>query len=390
VHSIRELYKIGPGPSSSHTIGPCLATRKFLESGNFDYLVVTLYGSLSLTGKGHLTDKIIIDTSSVETKVCFNYTDVKPHCNTMTFSGYFKGKLTKSAEVYSIGGGSIRFKGAEETITDCIYDYHSLIEIKDCCLRHKKRIYEYVLRKEKDGILEYMSNIYDVMMSSIDDGLSKQGVLPGTLEVKRKAKEIYMNSNDNRGKCLAYAYAVAEENACGHMIVTSPTCGAAGVLPAVVRYSEEELHISKDKVLKGLLTAGLFGNLVKHNASISGAECGCQAEIGTATVMASAYLSEVLDLDLNIMECAAEISLEHSLGLTCDPVNGYVQIPCIERNSLAALRAIDAVKLSKLTSGTSNKISFDLCVLTMLETGKDLNEGYRETALSGLAKHFNW
>lgn len=390
MHSIRELYKIGPGPSSSHTMGPAKATTEFLSRGNFDELVVTLYGSLSLTGKGHLTDKIIIDTSTVKTRVEFNLLTKKPHVNTMVFEGYLNGVLQETMEVYSVGGGSIRIKGEEKETSEKIYQMHSFIEIKDFCKRHKKRIYEYVLRAEGPSIYKYMNEIYDVMMESIDDGLNKTGLLPGTLEVKRKANQIYSNSLNNRNKCLAYAYAVAEENACGHLVVTSPTCGAAGVLPAVVRYSEEELEISKETVLNGLLTAGLFGNLVKFNASISGAECGCQAEIGTATVMAAAYLSEVLGKDLNEMESSAEISLEHSLGLTCDPVSGYVQIPCIERNSLAALRAIDAVGLACLTNGMNNKISFDLCVLTMLETGKDLNEGYRETARSGLAKHFNW
>lgn len=390
MHSIKELYKIGPGPSSSHTIGPANATTNFLRNNHFDKLVVTLYGSLSLTGRGHLTDQIIIKTSTVPTEVVFNITEKKPHPNTMVFDGYIKNNVVKSTEVYSIGGGSVRIKGETSKRIENTYNLNSLIEIKDYCLRKKKRIYEYVLEMEQSNIKTYINKIYEVMMNSVASGLNKDGVLPGSLEVKRKAKLIYNNSKDNRDRCLAYAYAVAEENACGVNIVTSPTCGASGVLPAVVRYSQEELGIDKDTVLKGLLTAGLFGNLVKFNASISGAECGCQAEIGTATVMSAVYLCEVCGEGLNVMESAAEISMEHSLGLTCDPVNGYVQIPCIERNSLAALRAIDAHKLACLTGGTNNKISFDLCTLTMLETGKDLKEGYRETACCGLAKHFNW
>lgn len=387
--TIKELYKIGPGPSSSHTIGPKKALEYFLTLGEFDYIIITLYGSLAFTGKGHLTDKVLKQSTNIKTRINFDYLTKKPHPNTLLFEGYKNKELLNKIEVYSVGGGNIKIKDHEFKESADIYPLHTFKEIKTYCRQHNIRLSEYVRLYEDKSIDEFIHQILNVMLKSIDSGLSKTGVLPGCLEVRRRANTILNNSKNARQKALAYAYAVAEENASGMNIVTAPTCGASGVLPAVIKYSIDEYNVSLSKIIDGMLVASLIGNLIKTNASVSGAECGCQAEIGSATSMASAYLAEVLDMGLNEIEAAAEMSLEHFLGLTCDPVKGYVQIPCIERNALAATRAIDSVELTSLFNAIDSKVNFDICVLTMLETGKDLNEGYRETAIKGLAKNYS-
>ncbi|MGM9971741.1 MAG: L-serine ammonia-lyase, iron-sulfur-dependent, subunit alpha [Anaeroplasmataceae bacterium] len=395
MYSLRELYKIGHGPSSSHTMGPAYAVEKFKERyPDCQNAKVILKGSLALTGRGHLTDKVIIDTFyPIPCEVSF---DIKsediPHPNTMDIYGY-NDENTYFMQVYSIGGGSIRIEGEAEELSKEIYPLNKLKDIKEYCNDYKIRFYEYVDMIEDEKFNSYMEDIYNVLYDSVERGLNTRGHLPGNLHIKRKANYLlYQNFKDDlseirRHKLVAYAYAVSEENASGGLVVTAPTCGSAGVLPACMRYAIDSGY-SKEDIINALKTAGLIGNLVKKNASISGAEAGCQAEIGTACAMSAAFLVELYGGSLSCIESASEIALEHHLGLTCDPVDGYVQIPCIERNAVAALRALDASKLASYLNNDDSKISFDLVVETMLDTGKDLKSLYRETSKGGLAKKF--
>ena len=395
MYSLKELFKIGHGPSSSHTMGPAYAVEIFKKKyPNCDHVNCILKGSLALTGKGHLTDKVIKDTfSPILCDITFDMNTLDlPHPNTMDIYGY-EGDKTYFMRVYSIGGGSVRIEGEEESLSKEIYPLNKLKDIKEYCNDYKKRFYEYVDMIEGEEINSYMENIYNVLYDSVERGLNTKGYLPGSLHIKRKANYLlYQNYKDDiseikRHKLVAYAYAVSEENASGGLVVTAPTCGSAGVLPACMCYAIDSGYSKKD-IINALKTAGLIGNLVKKNASISGAEAGCQAEIGTACAMSSAFLAELNGYSLSCIESAAEIALEHHLGLTCDPVDGYVQIPCIERNAVAALRALDASKLASYLNNDDSKISFDLVVETMLDTGKDLKSLYRETSKGGLAKKF--
>lgn len=397
MYSIKELYKVGNGPSSSHTIGPLEASKEFIRRNpNCDFIAVKLYGSLALTGKGHLTDYIIEKTlMPVSSRVEFDTDYLPPHPNTMDFIGYRDKEKIAEMRVYSVGGGAIEVEGDLKRVLDHIYPLNKFKDISQYCKDYKLRLYEYVDRIEGPGFTEYMEHIYTVMEESINRGLNTTGVIPGKLQIKRKANYLYFqNSKEKdpteiaRRKTVAYAYAVSEENASGGELVTAPTCGAAGVLPACMRYAEYLNRYSHDEIINALKTAGLIGNLVKQNASISGAEAGCQAEVGTACSMAAAFLAELSGGTIDQIESASEIALEHHLGLTCDPIDGYVQIPCIERNAVAALRAIDAAKLSSYLNNSDSKISFDLVVETMLDTGKDLSYRYRETSEGGLAKNY--
>lgn len=397
MYSIKELYKVGNGPSSSHTIGPLEASKEFIKRNpDCDYILVKLYGSLALTGKGHLTDYIIEKTlMPVSSRVEFDVNYLPPHPNTMDFIGYRDKEKIAEMRVYSVGGGAIEIEGDPKRVLDHIYPLNKFKDISQYCKDYKLRLYEYVDRIEGPGFTEYMEHIYTVMEECINRGLNTTGVLPGKLQIKRKANYLYFqNSKEKdpteiaRRKTVAYAYAVSEENASGGELVTAPTCGAAGVLPACMRYAEYLNLYSHDEIINALKTAGLIGNLVKQNASISGAEAGCQAEVGTACSMAAAFLAELSGGTIDQIESASEIALEHHLGLTCDPIEGYVQIPCIERNAVAALRAIDAAKLSSYLNNSDSKISFDLVVETMLDTGKDLSYRYRETSEGGLAKNY--
>ena len=395
MHSLKELYKIGNGPSSSHTMGPKNATLIFNERfKNIDFAKVILYGSLAMTGKGHLTNKVIDETLAMDHEIVFNYYDLPPHPNTIDFIAYVDNEIVGKMRVYSVGGGSIEIEGEPRNKSFDIYQENTLFSIKEYCQNNNLSLAEYVYKREGKDFKKYLDKIYNQMLDTINIGLSKDGELQGKLHIKRKAKMLYekkiLENNDDMYVRLlySYAYAVAEENADGGVIVTAPTCGSCGVLPAVLRYSLEHDKVSKTEAINGLAVAGLIGNLVKSNASISGAEAGCQAEIGTACAMAAAYYSYVRGANLNHIEQSAEIALEHHLGLTCDPIMGYVQIPCIERNAVAAIRAIDAFKLSNLLYSDDSKISFDLVVKTMLETGKDIENKYRETSKGGLAKYF--
>ena len=390
MESIRELYKIGNGPSSSHTMGPKKAVEDFLSMyGYATYVKVTLYGSLAMTGKGHLTDYIIDHTlGDLPHDVVFDKETVCEHPNTMRIEAQVLGETV--TEVYhSVGGGSIERVGALPDPATEVYPHGTLTDIKAFCDANGLDFCGYVMRYEGSGIRAFLATVAETMDAAVNRGLRAQGKLPGKLMIDRKAPRMYRAATDLRAKLYAYAYAVSEENACGETIVCAPTCGSSGVLPAVVRYSAEQLGLSMDAIVDGLAVAGLIGNLVKHNASISGAEAGCQAEVGTACAMAAAYYAYVRGMSNRHIEQAAEIALEHHLGLTCDPIFGYVQIPCIERNAVAAMRAVDAYDLASLLMPDDEKITFDMVCHTMLETGKDLTSLYRETAKGGLAKLYN-
>lgn len=396
MYSIKELFKVGNGPSSSHTIGPLKASREFVKRyPDCDFIDVTLYGSLALTGKGHLTDYIVEKgLANIPNKIAFDPLSDVPHPNTMKFVGH-KGDETYEMVVYSVGGGAIKIEGDDEKALERYYELTTFDDIVKFCKEYKYTLTEYIDMCEDDDFNEYMENIYNVMLAAIDRGLNTTGLIPGKLEIKRKAHYIYNQKSKEtdlseiaRRKVVAYAYAVAEENASGGEIVTSPTCGAAGVLPACLKYAIDMNKYTHEEIINALKVAGLIGNLVKHNGSISGAEAGCQAEIGTACSMAATFLVSLKLTTFEHIESAAEIALEHHLGLTCDPIDGYVQIPCIERNAVAALRAIDAAKLSTYLNNSDSKISFDVVVKTMLQTGKDLHASYRETSEGGLAKHY--
>ncbi len=395
MESLRELYKIGRGPSSSHTIGPeraCLIFKD--EYPEADTFKAVLYGSLSKTGKGHGTDEVIRKTFlPIPCEVEFDFdTEDLPHPNTMDLIALSNGAEIGKTRVLSVGGGSIAFDGMEIKKPDRIYKLSTFSDIKEYCEDEGKRIWEYALENEDAEFEDYMNGIWEAMKSSIKAGISDKGILPGGLDVHKKAKSLYNSQHidespqtrENRLVC-SYAFAVGEQNASGERIVTAPTCGAAGVVPAVLYYYQKNHGLEDSKIVHALITAGIIGNIVKTNASISGAECGCQAEVGTACAMAAAALAELFGFSIDKIEYAAEIAIEHHLGLTCDPICGLVQIPCIERNAVAAMRAINAVSLASFLWET-RKISLDEVVHTMKETGLDLKASYRETSEGGLAK----
>ncbi len=392
--SLVELYKIGRGPSSSHTIGPERACLRFKAEHPAECYRAVLYGSLSKTGKGHGTDYVIKQTFlPAKCDVDFDFdTECTVHPNTMDLIAISGEKDIAKQRFYSVGGGSIVADGETLAQSEMIYPLDTFKDIADHCRKKGIRIWEYAFEIEGDGFYAHMEKIWEAMKHSIEAGLVDDGILPGGLGVHKKAKQLYNTHNEaensetreNRLVC-AYAFAVGEQNAAGQHIVTAPTCGAAGVLPAVMLYHQQKKGASNDDIIKALTTAGIIGNLIKHNASISGAECGCQAEIGSACSMAAAALAELYGMDLDKIEYAAEIALEHHLGLTCDPICGLVQIPCIERNAVAAMRAINAANLSDLLFDT-RKISFDKVVIAMKETGDDMSPAYKETSEAGLAK----
>ena len=392
MYSLKELYRIGKGPSSSHTIGPERACKLFLaKNPTADAFVVRLYGSLAKTGDGHGTGKVI---ESALKNVTIEYDEETEciHPNTMDLIAYMGTSKLSEMRVYSVGGGAIRIEGEESEEGKEVYPLSTLTEIRAYCEEKGMRLYDYVFECEGEGLRSYLLDVWKTMQAAVSRGVKQTGILPGGLEVERRAKTLFDGIVENEGAEIrenrlvcAYAFAVSEENAAGGTIVTAPTCGACGVLPAVLSYSQEKKGYTDEEIVNALATAGLIGNLIKTNASISGAECGCQAEIGSACCMATAALAELRGLSLGQIEYAAEVAMEHHLGLTCDPICGLVQIPCIERNAVAAMRAINAASLAYFLSD-SRKISFDLVVKTMYETGKDLHRSYRETAEGGLAK----
>ena len=392
--SIRDIYKIGKGPSSSHTMGPAKAMSIYSsEHPEAESFEVILYGSLADTGEGHGTDKAIEMVAGKLVKIIINKEDRDlPHENTMDIFSIVKGERTSPMRVMSVGGGDIKIEGREDSPLDEIYPENSFAEISEYCKKHNMRLSDYVIMREGEDILTFLYTVWETMEGAIHDGLTTSGILPGGLEVERKAQHLFNQrhidesptTRENRIVC-AYAYAVSEQNADNGTIVTAPTCGACAVLPSVLKYMQEKHGFKDIQIFKALAVAGLIGTLVKKNASISGAECGCQAEIGTACSMASAALGELFEMGIDQIEYSAEIAFEHHLGLTCDPICGLVQIPCIERNAVAAMRAINAVSLANFLSG-SRKISLDMVIQTMYETGKDLSHHYRETSIGGLAK----
>ncbi len=394
MQSLKELYKIGRGPSSSHTIGPERVCKIFKERfSDADEFKIILYGSLALTGKGHGTDVVCKKTlSPIKTTVIFDDVTEKQHPNTIELYAYENGKELGFLRAYSIGGGTIQIENEPSNKPIEIYDFSTFSDIAEYCKERNKRIYEYVEEVEGIKIREFIADIWAQMKSTIKSGLSKQGTLPGGLNVERKARQLYLSNHidessetkENRLVC-AYAFATCEENASGETMVTAPTCGASGILPAVLYYYQQKRKFTDDEIINALETAGIIGLLIKTNASISGAECGCQAEVGSACSMAAAGLAELFSMSIDQIEYSAEIAMEHHLGLTCDPIDGLVQIPCIERNAVAAMRAINAVNLANFLTN-SRKISFDLIVDTMYETGKDLHSRYRETSVGGMAK----
>ena len=398
--SIREIYKTGKGPSSSHTMGPERAANYFKGTHpQADGFRVILYGSLSKTGVGHGTDRVLREVlSPVPTEIVFSDETLpaSAHPNTMDLIALENGAETGRLRVESIGGGDIRIPGRTDAESEEVYVEHSFAEIADFCKwRYIQTLSDYVELNEGPEIWAFLLDVWQTMKQSIDEGLSKTGVLPGGLNVQRKAKYLYEQHPDDENPAMkefqmiaAYAYAVAEQNADNGTIVTAPTCGACGVLPAVLKYAQVTKGFTDAQICRGLATAGIIGNLTKTNASISGAECGCQAEIGTACSMAAAALAELYHQDLDQVEYAAEVAMEHHLGLTCDPICGLVQIPCIERNAVAAVRAMNACNLSYFLTGSRN-ISYDMVCRAMRETGVNLDHRFRETSEGGLAKLYN-
>ena len=394
--SIREIYKIGKGPSSSHTMGPERAARLFLnrypDASSFR---VTLYGSLSKTGVGHGTDRVLRHVlGDSRTGIVFSKKEWPGmHPNTMDLEAIAGEDVIGSMRIESIGGGDIRIPG--QTLLDSpeVYPENSFAEVSDFChWRYIEKLSDYVELNEGEEIWPFLMEVWQVMKEAIDTGLNTTGTLPGGLRVERKAKYLYEAVPEEDLPALrefqtisAFAYAVAEQNADNGRIVTAPTCGACGVLPAVLRYAQVTRNFTDEQIVRGLAAAGIIGSLTKRNASISGAECGCQAEIGTACSMAAAALAELYGQNLDQVEYAAEVAMEHHLGLTCDPICGLVQIPCIERNAVAAMRAMNACNMSYFLTGSRN-ISYDMVCRAMHETGVNLNHRFRETSEGGLAK----
>ena len=395
--SIKDVYKIGKGPSSSHTMGPARAMEIFVrENSDAEAYRVVLFGSLADTGRGHGTDHALkLAAGEKPCEILFNTTDRNlPHENTMDIYAVRNGVMDeKPMRVMSIGGGDIRIEGRDLGAgAPDVYPESSFAEISDICKKQGIRISDYVYMREGKEIEKFLFDVWLVMQNSIHEGLTTSGILPGGLGVERKAQQLYNQrhiderevTRENRIVC-SYAYAVSEQNADNGTIVTAPTCGSCAVLPSVLLYMQRKHSFTDKKILDALAVAGLIGTIVKTNASVSGAECGCQAEIGTACSMAAAALAELFEMGIDQIEYAAEIAFEHHLGLTCDPICGLVQIPCIERNAVAAMRAINAVNLANFLSG-SRKISLDMVIETMYETGKDMSHLYRETSAGGLAK----
>lgn len=387
--SIKDVYKIGAGPSSSHTMGPELACKRILElHNNIKNVEITLYGSLSLTGKGHLTDAIIKETLiDFPTSIKFNYDAVDlEHENTMKFIVELDTDEKYTYTVFSIGGGDIFIKELDgKDVKEDVYPHNKFREIQIYCEEQNISLSEYVFKFEPE-IKSFLEEVWNVMKNAVEEGLSATEDLPGKLKVKRRAK-LLNQDKDVEMLISSFAYAVSEQNASGGQIVTAPTCGACGVIPAILYYLHTVEKYTEEKIIEGLAVAGIIGAIIKKNASISGAVAGCQAEVGSATAMAAAAYTYIVGGNIHQIESAAEIGLEHQLGLTCDPVLGYVQIPCIQRNAVGAIKARVAGKLGLLVS-EHESVKFDTIVQVMYETGKDLQSGYRETSTAGLAKYF--
>ena len=393
--SLKELYRIGKGPSSSHTIGPERACVWFQEKyKNATHFEVILYGSLAKTGEGHGTQTAIENTLK-KVRVLRDVKTTTSHPNTMDLIAFENSKQLGTARVYSVGGGAIQIEGEPCVEGADVYNLNTLTDIRKYCETNGLRLYDYVFSCEKEDIHDYLSKVWQTMKSAVRRGVATAGILPGGLKVERRAKILYegiapqesVETREHRLVC-AYAFAVSEENAAGGTIVTAPTCGSCGTLPSVLYHMQTRYKFSDERILRALATCGLIGNIVRHNASVSGAEVGCQGEVGVACAMAAAAVAQLMGGSPSQIEYAAEMGLEHHLGLTCDPVGGLVQIPCIERNAYAAARAMDAGIYALYTDGR-HRVSFDQVVKVMLETGNDLPSVYKETSEGGLAKHLD-
>lgn len=398
MESIRELYRIGIGPSSSHTMGPKKAAETFLKKcpDAVSYRV-TLYGSLAATGKGHMTDWAVTQVlGENKTEIIWKPEIELPlHPNGLEFNGLnADGNIISCWQAYSIGGGAVRGADSTDEPPVNVYDMPDLTSIMEMCEKSGLTYWEYVERCEGKEIWDFLSTVWKTMVSAVKTGLETQGILPGSIGLKRQAWSYYKKtklsgrSMQQTGMVTAYALAVSEQNAAGGTIVTAPTCGAAGVVPAVLYYLKESQKPTESEILHSLATAGLIGTIIKQNGSISGAEVGCQGEVGSACAMASAAATQIMGGSVRQIEYAAEMGLEHHLGLTCDPVDGLVQIPCIERNACAASRAISRSQMAYLSDGV-HRIPFDEVVQVMKQTGHDLPNLYRETASGGLAKVYS-
>lgn len=401
MNSIKDIYVIGNGPSSSHTMGPSFAVDYIIERfKKIKFVKVTLYESLALTGKGHLTDYIInkkLTENGIENVIVFDLKTAVDHPNTMKFEITLEDNSIVEEKVISSGGGTIITSTSLNLANDVNYKERNLTEILEFCRENEVSLYSYVINHEGDKFLDYLKLVLSTMDDAISRGKSKEGILPGSLKVKRKAKDMLLKTesisdNFNKTELLVSvsAFAVSEENASGGVVVTAPTCGSSGVIPGVLTYLRLK-GFSDEKIIEGLAVAGLIGKIIKENASVSGAVSGCQAEIGAACSMGAAMIMHAYGANNEKIAQAAEMALEHSLGLTCDPIRGYVQIPCIERNSVFALKAINAAHISMIIDKETSLISFDDIVDTMYRTGKDLHAGYKETSTKGMSeiKKFN-
>ena len=397
MESLKELYRIGQGPSSSHTMGPRKAADIFrMRNPKAQKFRVTLYGSLAATGKGHFTDVAIIEAlSPTETELIWNTLTFLPfHPNGLDFEALGpSGAIIDKWRVYSVGGGAI---SDDDNIMDTRalpYNINNMSELLRWCETEGRTFWEFVELSEGKDIWIFLQEVWEAMQKAIERGLDNEGVLPGTLKLARKASTYHIKASNKSstlrtvGQLFAYGLAVSEENASGGIVVTAPTCGSCGVLPAVLKFLQEQNQIPTQRIIHALATAGLIGNFVKTNASISGAEVGCQGEIGVACAMASAATCQLLGGTPTQIEYAAEMGLEHYLGLTCDPIDGYVQIPCIERNALSAVRSFECAAYALYSDG-KHRIPFDTVVETMFKTGLDLCSSYKETSIGGLAKEW--
>ncbi len=393
--SIKKIYKIGNGPSSSHTMGPKFAASKFLNKNpGVSTFKVHIYGSLALTGKGHMTDIAIMDTLGENAEIVWHQKERLPlHTNGMLFEAYdVDSSLIDSWEVYSIGGGELMDKD-NKVVPQVIFPQTNMASIMKHLKNEGGTFWEYVYRNDDDELEDYLWNVWTAMKESIERGLNTEGTLPGGLKLLRKAASYYFKARmqnqfvKDDSLLFAFALAVSEENAAGNVVVTAPTCGSSGILPAVLYLFYKDKEIKEDFIIRALATAGLVGNIVKKNASISGAEVGCQGEVGVASAMAAAAATQIAGGTVYQIEYAASSALEHHLGLTCDPVAGLVQIPCIERNAFGAQRAIDSA-LFAINSDGRHYVMFDQVVEAMKQTGQDMPSLYKETALGGLAKIF--
>lgn len=400
--SIKDIYKIGKGPSSSHTMGPGFAAKIFKdEHPDADSFRAVLYGSLAKTGIGHGTDRVLIDTfapTPVEVEISSKDPEKLKHPNTLDLVAVKGGKEIARQRFISIGGGDIVIEGRDEEkipAADDVYIENSFAEIRQFCSFRYIDLVQYIELNEGVEIWDFLKTVWEAMKNEIGEGLSKTGDLPGPLHVHRKAKFLLEQVPQNKHAELvesqlvcSYAYACSEQNADNGTVVTAPTCGSCGVLPAVLYYLQHKRNLSDDQIIRCLGVAGLFGELAKRNASVSGAECGCQAEVGVACSMAAAAAGQAFGYNIDQIEYAAEVALEHHLGLTCDPICGLVQIPCIERNAVAAMRALNAANIAFFLTGTRN-ISYDMVLKSMYYTGLDMNQRYRETSEGGLAKAYS-